>query len=84
MKPGPLCAYEVPGGTCTYPHEIDPAQLEGETLVGFTAITAPCTVCADPFHVEIQGWRVVTDKAMYEVDNEGVFYRARMLFSFDA
>lgn len=79
-----VCSSEM--STQTYP--FDPLgfadeTIEHETLVGFMAQTSLCTCGRDRHrHVQVDGWIVVTDKGMYEVDNSGLVYRSRTIHPF--
>lgn len=77
----PVCSRVQSG--IQYPHDSTMLDLStGETLIGFTAITAECSICGDRSHVEIRGWKVITNRSIIYVDNDGVVYRARMIHGF--
>lgn len=83
----PVCSQSSDWSTGEYPAKLAQylPQFRGgsETLVGFTAITSPCKIHGTSGqHVQIDGWNIVTTKALYWIDNDAVVYRARFLHPF--
>lgn len=68
---------DIPANVVETAHLI--AEGEGETLVGYRAITGP----DGPGRVKPIRWMVVTNKGYYEVDLNGDCQRAAVLHNFE-